>query len=162
MLTFITIFTIITGTASLLGFIYIFWGLNEQYKTTCKYIFSLAFIWSAYILFFPSSIVENVAGNISFYQSPTIENPSKNLIIQRGEFSVSENEPVAIEFPFPFKEAPKVEIINTNAHKENFIPNIKKITAHQVVFQSSSYGGFALYRTYKWVARGIPLESANK
>lgn len=139
MVTTITIFTIITGTASFLGFLSIFFGKSKRYKPLCYSLFFLAFLWSIYILFFPgTSVTQKVADKISFYKSPTIEQPSSTLIIQRGDFSISGFEPLSIEFPYPFKDIPQVEVINLKGYDKNYIPRVIEVTQHQAVFKSST------------------------
>jgi hypothetical protein len=154
----LTIFTIITGTASLLGFLYIYLGKKAYFKRWAAALFASAFIWSGYILVYPTSTVKNVEAKFTFYKAPTVEEPSRSLIIQRGEFTISDHKPLAIEFDRPYRESPKVEVINFNGHGEDFIPSVVKITPHQVIFKSSVSGGLFPNRHYKWVARGAPLE----
>ena len=158
----IAVFTILTGTASLLGFLYIFIGKNEFFKKLCAILFVFAFIWSGYILLYPTSTVRNVAAKVILYKDPTIEQPSNNLVIQRGAFSIYGFEPQAVEFEHPFKDKPEVEVININGYSEQYIPRVLKVTPHQVVFKSSTSGGLAFSRQYNWVARGTPLEAINK
>jgi hypothetical protein len=154
----LTIFTIITGTASLLGFLYIFFGKSEKFKRISAAFFVLAFAWSVYVLVYPTSTVKNVAEKFVLYKAPAIEEKSANLLIQRGEITISGLEPLAVEFAYPFKDTPTVEVINVNGYNDEYIPRVQKITPHQVIFKSSADGGFQSSRQYNWVARGTPLE----
>lgn len=160
----ITIFTIFTGITSVLSYIYICFFSNtpKLYKQISGAFFFLASIWSAYILIIPeSSILNNVSNKLTYYQAPTTEMVNDRLLIQRGGFSLSGFEPIAIEFQHPYLETPKVEIININGHSSDYIPRVIKTTPHQVVFKSNTAGGFSLSRSYNWIARGKPLKVEN-
>jgi hypothetical protein len=166
MATAITIFTIVTGMASALGFVFAFYGgVTPAYKTLCKIGFGLAVVWSAYILFVPGTAVEaNVAGKIAYYHVASTEKQSDTLIIERGDVSFSGNGPLAIEFPVPFRSPPEVEVINSSGYDDRYVPVIRKLTSHQVVFYRSSTGGSVpeFFQVYRWVARGVPLDEAPK
>lgn len=161
MISAITIFTIITGTCSLLGFLYIFFTNKTSYKKLCYVGFVLALAWSLYILFYPTHVTENVANKVEYYQEPNIEQINRNLIIQRGSFSVSGFNPTSVEFPHPFNEAPIVEIINYNGYQESLVPTVEKVTPHQVIFKKNSVSGLEIFQNYRWVARGQPLKLAE-
>ena len=156
-----TAITIFTGTASILGFIYIYFFSHAplSYKKISGALFVLATLWSAYILIVPeSSIVNNVSNKLAYYQTPTSEMVNDRLLIQRGSFSLSGLEALAIEFQHPFLNAPKVEVININGNNGDFVPEIRRVTPHQVTFKSKAAGGLTFSRSYNWVARGIPLK----
>ena len=163
MATFLTIFTIITGIASLLGFAFVFFGaVTTGYNRLCAWSLVVAALWSVYILFVPNTAVEaNVAGKIAYYKTPVIERESAVLVLQRGEISFSGFGPRSVEFPLPFLTPPRVEVINTNGYGEDNVPRVKEVTAHQVTFARSSSGGIGMpegLQVYRWVARGTPLE----
>lgn len=147
-----------TGACSFLGFAYIFYADKERYKKLCSIVLTLALIWSLYVLFYPTSVTENVARKVEYYQTPSIEAVNKNLIIQRGSFSISGLNPISIEFPYPFNEAPQIEVINYKGYEESLVPKIDKVTPHQVIFKKTSSSSLEVYPTYRWVARGQPLE----
>jgi hypothetical protein len=166
MATAITIFTILTGMASVLGFIFTFLGgATDAYKTTCKIGFGIAAVWSAYILFVPGTSVEaNVAGKIAYYHVASTEKQSDTLIIERGDVSFSGTGPISIEFPVPFRIPPEVEVVNSSGYREEYVPVIKKLTSHQVVFYRSTVGGSVpeAFQVYRWIARGVPLDEVPK
>jgi hypothetical protein len=164
MVTAVTIFTIFSGVASLLGFAFVFFGdvASPQYRNLCAVGFGLATIWSAYVLFVPGTSVEtNVAGKIAYYRAATAEKQSDTRIIQRGEVSFSGFGPMAIEFPLPFRDLPDVEVINSGGYRNESVPFVEKRTAHQVIFRRGSVGGVLTpegMQVYRWVARGVPLD----
>jgi hypothetical protein len=159
----ITIFTILSGAASTLGFVFVFFGtVTPIYKKLCTFGFGVAALWAAYVLFVPATSVEsNVAGKISYYNNPSADRRSDTLLIQRGEISFSDFGPKAVEFPLPFRTVPDVEIINSGGYPEQSVPRIEKVTAHQVIFRRDSVGGTLIpegMQVYHWVARGVPLD----
>ena len=161
MLTALTVFTIITGTASLLGFAFAFFGkVTAKYKWLCAAFFVLAAIWSGYVLLVPGSTTEsNVASKIAYFHFPSVERQSETLLIQRGEFTLSGLGPIGIEFMLPFRHPPEFELINFSGVGPEEVPHVEKVTAHQVVIDRQ-YGfpqAEGQNRKFRWVARGIPL-----
>ncbi|WP_295985230.1 hypothetical protein [uncultured Variovorax sp.] len=106
--------------------------------------------------------MDNVAGKIAFYKVPTVERESKTVMVQRGEISFSGFGPKSVEFPAPFATAPAVEVININGYDDFNVPRVKAVTAHQLTFTRTSSGGLGVpegLQTYRWVARGTPLDA---
>jgi hypothetical protein len=166
MATAITIFTIVTGTASVLGFVFAFYReVTPTYINLCKIGFGVAVVWSAYVLFIPGTSVENnVAQKIAYYHVASTEKQSDTLIIERGDVSFSGNGPLAIEFPVPFRDPPEVEVINSAGYSDEYVPKIKTRTGQQVVLYRTTTGGSVpeFLQGYRWVARGIPLDEVPK
>jgi hypothetical protein len=160
----ITIFTIVSGFASILGFVFVFFSdaTSPIYRVLCVLGFGAAFFWSAYVLFVPGTSVEtNVAGKIAYYRVAAAEKQSDMLIIQRGEVSFSGFGPISIEFPLPFRDVPDIEVINSGGYSDEYVPFVEKRTAHQVIFRRTSVGGSftpEAMQIYRWVARGVPLD----
>ena len=168
MLTALTILTIISGVASLLGFAFIFFGkVTLGYKRICALCLGFAAIWSGYVLLVPGSDTETNVASKAYYRLPSIERQSETLLIQRGAFVVSGFSPLAIEFPLPFRAAPEVEVINFWGYDPGEVPRIETITAHQVNLgrQHMLTMGFPATptqpREFRWVARGVPLEEGS-
>lgn len=157
----LTIFTIISGTASILGFLYLYLGKTERFKKVSAMLFALAFSWSLYVLLYPSSTVNNVAGKFGVYKQPMSEDASGNIVIQRGTFTINQSSPKAVEFEFPYVSPPAVEVINMNGYDNAYVPKVVRVTAHQVVFERDAYSGLIPMSTFGWIARGVELERQN-
>ncbi|MCX7279893.1 MAG: hypothetical protein NTZ15_21705 [Burkholderiales bacterium] len=163
MATALTIFTIVTGVASLLGLAFVFFGtVTPGYRRLCAWSFGGATLWSLYVLFVPSSAVEtNVADKLSYFRTPTIEHESNSIMVQRGELAFSGFGPLSIEFPSPFLNAPRVEVINVGGYEEGDVPKIRDVTPQQFTLYRSTIGGIGIpqrFQTFRWVARGTPLD----
>jgi hypothetical protein len=166
MATAITIFTIVTGTASVLGFVFAFYrDVTPTYVLLCKIGFGVAIVWSVYVLFIPGTSVEkNVAQKIAYYHVASAEKQSDALIIERGDVSFSGTGPLAIEFPVPFRNPPDVEVINAGGYGDEYVPKVRTVTSQQVVLYRNTTGGSVpeFLQGYRWVARGIPLDEVPK
>lgn len=165
MATFLTIFNVIAGAASILGLVGMLLGIASRgFRQFFGILFALVVLLSVYVLLVPESWLEsNVASKISYYRSPTETEIRDRVLIQRGEFSFSDYGPFAIEFPVPFRSAPSVEIVNYRGYRN--APHLNEVTAHQAVFTRSSSGGTLLpenLKRFRWIARGTPLEHAQK
>lgn len=161
----ITIFTIFTGTASVLGFLVVFFkdGASGIYRWVCAIGFGIAVLWSAYVLFVPgTSIEENVAGKVAYYRAASVDQKSDRLVIERGEVSFSGFGPFSIEFPQPFRDPPDVEVVNFRGYDADHVPIVERKTAQQVIFKRSTVGGSwpESMQVFRWIARGVPLEQA--
>src|SRR4051812_45008211 len=114
MIKLLTIFNIIAGTSSILGVVAVY----VVTPTALPYAFTLplyivTLIFSVYVLFVPGSKPEqNVRSKLQRYINPEDADPTKDLSIQRGEFTVTGFNPVSAEFDGAFKPPPAVEIVN--------------------------------------------------
>jgi hypothetical protein len=121
-LTIISIIGGIASTVSLLNGILLA-GTTNSYEVIG---FALVILLAAYVLFVPNTKLEqNVSGKIRTYDI----NKKPQLIDQTGEFIISGPDPVSVEFPIPFVETPKFEIINFKKYCRN-LPEINKITCY--------------------------------
>src|ERR1700730_4276030 len=154
-------FTILTGAAPALGIVYVFFGaVTPSYEWLCGWGFGVATLWSAWVLFIPGTFAEaNVAGKITYYRNPAVERQSDTLVIQRGEICFPGFGPIAVEFPTPFRDAPKIEVINFRGYNQQKVPEVENVTAHQVTFKRKSVGGDYTpesQQVYRWIAPRFP------
>jgi hypothetical protein len=162
MVTAFTIFTIFSGVASLLGFAYIFFGSTTGgYKRLCAWCLGLAGVWSGYVALVPASTVErNVAAKISYYRAPIHNDKYDLLLVQKGEVELSEGcTPVEVQFSVPFREAPKVEVIDFKGYGD--APGVKA-TPFKAEFYRVGVGCFPHKAgVYRWTAIGPSLEEVS-
>ncbi|MBD3341541.1 MAG: hypothetical protein GF353_20725 [Candidatus Lokiarchaeota archaeon] len=155
MTTFLTIFNLFSGTASIVGFAYVFTKKNkERFIKICKIAFVITTILSIYVLFVPGNYFKNNVNSKIHYYSLKQAN---DTLIQEGSFSFSGFGPYAIKFHKPFAEKPEVEIINVNGYSHE--PSVSQITEHKVVFKRYSSGPSLIpdsFQKYIWVAKGKP------
>lgn len=167
MITGITILTIFSGVASLLGFAYIFFGSRTAaYKRLCACFLGLAAVWSGYVALVPGSATErNVAAKIAYYQLPSSPNEKNLLLVQNGDLSyVGGCSPVEVQFPVPFSEAPKVELVNFKGYESYLAPEVGVVTPFKVEFVSGGIGCPPVLpeiRTYRWIAAGPALNEIS-
>ncbi|MCP3940109.1 MAG: hypothetical protein GY710_01320 [Desulfobacteraceae bacterium] len=157
MATFLAIFSVLSGTASILGLIHILKGEAQiEFKKITIGAFIITGILSLYILFIPGTYFENsVNSKIQRYSKEA----TNSILIQQGDFSFGGMKSYAVKFPEPFNKAPKVEIINENGY--NYAPYVEKTTQFQVVFKRSSDDPSWIipqsFQNYIWIAKGEPL-----
>ncbi|HCE5295656.1 TPA: hypothetical protein NG614_000055 [Vibrio parahaemolyticus] len=161
MATFLAVFSIISGTASVLGLYHVFKGENQiKFKRVTIGSFVFAILVSLYIIFVPGNYFENsVKSKIQHYSKSS----SDSIMVQKGEFSYGGTKPYAIMFPEPFSQPPTVEIINVNGYDDQ--PYVSETTEFQVIVDRSRISaGFIpqSMRTFIWVAKGEPLNAIEK
>ena len=85
MATFLAIFSVLSGTASILGLINVFAGDQKlKFKKLTFFAFIIAALISAYILIVPGNYFENtVKSKIQYYTKES----SNKILMQKGEFS---------------------------------------------------------------------------
>ncbi|QTH71135.1 hypothetical protein [Pseudoalteromonas xiamenensis] len=156
MATFLAIFSILSGTASILGLVHVLKGETEiEFKNITIGAFLLAGAVSLYILFIPGTYFENsVSSKLQRYSKEGAE----SILIQQGDFSFDGMKEYAVKFPEPFSKTPLVEIINVNGYK--YAPYVERVTQFQVVFKRSSDGPSwtpQSFQNFIWIAKGDPL-----
>ena len=159
MIKFLTIFNLIAGGASIVG-LYI--ATNSPQDPLLMYIFigvfGIAILLSGYILFIPNTKLErNVASKVIKYRTPSSEESKSILSIQRGEFTINQWGPTAVEFYEPFVSPPQVEVINDRGY-DTVTPSVTRVTEHHAVFKRESISAPGQSENYRWVARGTCLE----
>jgi hypothetical protein len=155
----ILILSVLSCATSSGGFAVQYFGKTDNIKKLIGMIFSVAALFSCYILFVPGNkIYENVESKIRYY-SVTSKN---DVLIQEGNFSFSGSGPYTIQFNEPYLERPKVHILNPNNYDESEIPRMEKATNQ--FFEVKRYGSSGLefvptfLQEYKWIAQGKPLK----
>lgn len=157
MATFLSIFSIISGTASILGFIHIL-KVNKpiEFKKLSIIAFILAGLVSIYILIIPGTYFENtVNSKIQRYS----KKQGDSILIQQGDFSFGGMRSYAIKFPEPFSKSPTVEIININGY--DHVPHVENVTPFQFVVNRSSSGSSWIpqsFQNFIWIAKGDSLK----
>lgn len=156
MATFLAIFSILSGTASLLGLIHVLKGEAQiEFKKITIGAFVIAGFVSLYILFIPGTYFENsVSSKIQRYSKKGAD----SILIQQGDFSFGGTKTYAVKFPEPFSKAPNLEIINVNGYSH--VPYIEKVTQFQVIFKRSTDGPSLIPKSFQnfiWIAKGDPL-----
>ena len=159
----IAIISVISGSASVGGLICEFYGKTDRVKSYLKVMFGAVFLFSLYILFIPgNTVIDNVSDKIRYYSKEV----SDDTLIQEGTFSYSGRGPFSIKFNEPYKERPKVLIINENGYEELEIPIVEMISNHY--FDVKRYGSAGMeftprfLQTYRWVAEGKPFMNKDK
>ena len=161
MATFLAIFSILSGTASILGLIHVLNGESEiEFKKITIGAFVFAGIVSLYMLIIPGTYFENsVRSKLQRYS----KKGANSILIQQGEFSFSGIKTYAVKFPEPFSKAPEVEIINVNGY--HHAPEVEKVTQFQVVFRRRGDGPSLMpqsFQNFIWIAKGDPLNKYNE
>ncbi|MFN1535708.1 hypothetical protein [Vibrio jasicida] len=156
MSTFLAIFNVIAGMASILGLFYIFMSEDRvKFKPVAYIGFGIALLISGYILFVPGSYFENsVKSKVLTYS----KEESDSILVQRGEVSFGGLREYEVMFPEPFKSTPEVEMVNVNGYDHG--PYIQSATPFKIVLKRSSSGPTLIpesFQTFIWVARGEPM-----
>lgn len=153
---FITVISVISSVASILGFVYIYLPKKSQRKKFNKIVFttfSVTLLFSIYLLFGPTTFLEkNIESKITYYVEDKNE---ENILIEEGEFIYTGMGEQSITYYIPYKNTPSVEIINMNGY--NGAPTINKVTENQFIVSRNFTTGQSNEK-YKWIARGKPLK----
>jgi hypothetical protein len=155
MVKFLTVFNIVASAASIVGLYVTLTDANRG--SIIALVFLLSLPLSFYVLLVPNSTIErNVRSKIMTFENPELNQESDEIIIQRGEFTVSGHASVGVEFYTPFRVPPEVVVINSRGYSPP-LPSVDKVTTEHASFKSGSSAPFAK-QTFVWVARGIPLK----
>ena len=163
MATTLAIIAVISGVASIAGFIVAWKGKTEKnVRRSIKVLFGAAILFSVYMLFVPGSApVENIASKIRYYS----KQQDSDTLIQEGTFSFGGQGPYAIQFPIPYAETPKVLIVNINGYVGPDVPSVSRTTNQ--FFEVKRHGISAMQfvpgflQGYKWVSEGKPFMPAR-
>lgn len=162
MVTFIAVFTIFSGMASLLGFAYIFFGSSRGgYKRLCAVGLGFATVWSVYIVLVPdSATIKNVAAKVAYYRTESSARSASMVLVQSGDVLLSECGSVEVEFIVPYKSPPTIEIVDIDGHGD--FPVADAVTPVKATFDSTRGGAGPclpddVRNRYRWVATGTPI-----
>jgi hypothetical protein len=159
MIKLLTIFNLLAGGASIAGLYVSVTGPADPRVTYALVgVFGVALALSAYVLLIPGTQLEqNVGSKLLRYRAPSSVGPDADLVIQRGEFTISGWGPVAIEFHEPFVVPPRVEVINYRGYT-TVTPSVVQLTEQHAVFKRENPLAPGQAENYRWAARGICLE----
>lgn len=161
MATFLAVFSILSGTASLMGLLHVLKNeVDIKFKKTTISSFAIATLVSIYIIIVPGTYVENmVQSKLQHYT----QEGGDTVLIQKGGFSWGGTDPYSIMFPEPYMSPPKVEVINVNGYYHK--PYVRRTTKHQVIFDRGGSGGDLIpqrFQSFTWVAEGTPMAKREK
>ena len=159
MATIIAVLSILSAAASFGGLILQYFGTEARYKFTTNIIFLVALLFSAYVVLVPGNeAVERVSSKLRYYTREV----NRDTIIQQSTFTLSGFEPKTIQFPEPYRDTPKVKIINPNGYCEAARPSVSQETVTNLSFEVRRWGlcAFSIpefMQEYKWIAEGRPF-----
>jgi len=154
----ISVFTIASGTASIIGLILQIYSEVKLVPTgVLTGIFVVGVILSIYVLFVPgSSIQENVRSKVEYFRREQVDvEKVGDMLVQRGTITLSGFNSRGIEFPVPFKNKPSVELLDPAGSDE--MVEVVTVTPHHFVVRRPGGRVFGRF-TYRWIARGEPLQ----
>ncbi|MBF0526443.1 MAG: hypothetical protein HQK56_15275 [Deltaproteobacteria bacterium] len=100
--------------------------------------------------------MSNIRSKYNYYKAELKDGPSGEILIQRDEISVDTLER-GIEFPLPYKNPPKVEIVNVAGYDKNFLPSIKDAGKDVSPFHANLSRQYSDPVRCVWIASGEPL-----
>ncbi len=159
MATTLAIISALSAAASFSGLILQYFGTSLRTKRVTGWVFVAAIAFSAYMLFVPGTEpVERVASKLRYVKREV----DKDTLIQEATFSISGSHNVyAIQFPEPYRETPRVSVINIHGYCDQDVPKIGNVTNH--FFEVRRWGSCPslipdFLQEYKWIAEGRPYQ----
>jgi hypothetical protein len=159
MATILAVLSVLSAAASIGGLILQYFGTHARYKFATNIMFLSALLFSAYMVLVPGNeAVERVSSKLKYYTREA----DRDTMIQQSTFTLSGFEPKTIQFPEPYRDPPKVEVLNPNGYCENATPRISQGTVTNHSFEVRRWGSCALsipeiMQEYKWIAEGRPF-----
>jgi hypothetical protein len=156
----LTIISIISGAASIISLLLQLFSNSRGSKIASSMLAIFAIIFSFYMLVIPGSApVEKVSSKFRYFQKLR----ENDTLIQQGTFSFSGQKVYTIEFEEPYKNIPKVDVLNIHGYANGDVPLVDNVTNlfFQVRRWGSSRGDWIPtgLQEYKWVAEGTPYSN---
>ena len=150
---FLTIFNLVAGLCSILGYLYVQFRRSTKYNLLIKICLLTFFACTVYVLLVPANFFQkNLEEKLLYYSTESNYDPDNVVLREQGSFNFNCYGEKTVVFDLPYKKTPEFYVTKAVSGTKGI--NINNVCSEYAVVSCDVSGSTD---KFLWFARGEPL-----